>query len=100
MLRISSFVIALLLPLSGYAHNHAGEPATLPEKAMAFAQTAPVKFQPGKGVADLQSWGRAFGDVVESNGTPYRMTTWTPFYSNLAALPDICLLYTSPSPRD
>ena len=89
MLRISSFVIALLLPLSGYAHNHADEPATLPEKAMAFAQTAPVKFQPGKGVADLQSWGRAFGDVVESNGTPYRMTTWTPFYSNLAALPDI-----------
>ena len=56
---------------------------------MAFAQTAPVTYQPGKGLADLQSWGTAFGEVVASNGTPYRMTTWTPFYANLAALPDI-----------
>ena len=89
MFRKLSFVFALLLPISGLAHNHAGDPASLPERAMAFAQTAPVTYQPGKGLADLQSWGTAFGEVVASNGTPYRMTTWTPFYANLAALPDI-----------
>ena len=89
MLRVLTACIALLLPLSGYAHNHAGEPTALPEKAMAFAQIAPLTYQPGKGLQDLQAWGKNFGKVVESNGTPYRMTTWTPFYSNMAALPDI-----------
>ena len=42
MLRVLTACIALLLPLSGYAHNHAGEPTALPEKAMAFAQMAPL----------------------------------------------------------
>ena len=64
MFRKLSFVFALLLPISGLAHNHAGDPASLPERAMAFAQTAPVTYQPGKGLADLQSWGTAFGEVV------------------------------------
>ena len=89
MVRIFDFVIALLLPLLAHARNHAAEGAVLSERAMAFAQTAPLEFQPGKGLADLQSWGRSFGEFVESNGTPYRMTAWTPFYANLAALPDM-----------
>jgi len=42
--RISIFVIALLLPLLGYALNHAAEAAILSKKAMAFVQTAPVEF--------------------------------------------------------
>ena len=57
--RLSILGIALLLPLSGYAHNHAGEPAALPEKAMAFAQMAPLTYQPGKGLQDLQAWGES-----------------------------------------
>ncbi len=68
MFRKLSFVFALLLPISGFAHNHAGDPASMPERAMAYAQTAPVTYRPGKGLADLQSWGTAFGEVLTEFG--------------------------------
>ena len=31
---------------------------------------------------------RDFGKLVKENGTPFRTTTWTPFYASMAALPD------------
>ena len=85
---ISVALMALTLSIAN-ADDHGIGTAVLPDKPMAFAQIQPAKYQPGKGLNDVIAWGESFGKVVEKSGTPYRMTTWTPFYSNQSALPDI-----------
>ena len=85
---ISIAFMALTLSIAN-ADDHGSGDAVLPDKPMAFAQIQPAKYQPGKGLNDVIAWGESFGKVVEKSGTPYRMTTWTPFYSNQSALPDL-----------
>jgi hypothetical protein len=84
-------IAALLssLTIASYADDHGAGSSALPEKPSIFAQIQPAQYQPGKGLSDVVAWGEDFGEVVEKNGTPFRTTTWTPFYSNTAALPDI-----------
>ena len=77
------------LTIASYADDHGAGLNALPEKPSIFAQIQPAQYQPGKGLSDVVAWGEDFAEVVEENGTPFRTTTWTPFYSNMAALPDI-----------
>ena len=85
------FLTALLgaFAVATHADDHASPTGMLPEKPTIFAQIQPAQYQPGKGLSDVVAWGEDFAEVVEENGTPFRTTTWTPFYSNTAALPDI-----------
>ena len=80
---------ALCVATTSFADDHASVPAVMPDKPTAFVQTIPAQYQPGKGLPDVLAWGESFAEVVEQNATPYRMTTWTPFYANQAALPDV-----------
>lgn len=89
MIKHIFFALLLTAFASVQAHNHGSDTAMLPDKPTAFAQLQPAKYQAGKGLADVVAWGEDFGKVVANNGDPYRMTTWTPFYSNYAALPDL-----------
>ncbi|MEK9591078.1 MAG: hypothetical protein VW390_07215 [Gammaproteobacteria bacterium] len=85
---ITAAIISCSLAIPVSADEHTTSSKVLPDKPKIFAQIQPANYQPGKGLADVVAWGEDFGKLVKENGTPFRTTTWTPFYASMAALPD------------
>jgi hypothetical protein len=89
MIRALSLVLSLAFTSYAVAGHHTETTVSLPTKPSFFAQTFPGTYQSGKDLSDVVAWGEDFAEVVEADETPYRMTTWTPFYMSQSALPDI-----------